>query len=143
MATGAATAGKWIEMGANAPADDVDEELDQLSALEAARCTAISRNDIESLGELLAEDYVHVHLTGKIDDKAGALAAFGRSPRICWRDGIKVRRIGDTAVIVGTQINERTEPGGSAQRTSASVTTILNRFEDGRWRFVLFHGCPA
>ena len=39
-----------------------------LAELERRRCAAIGTADVAALKQVLSDDYVHVHMTGKIDD---------------------------------------------------------------------------
>ena len=48
---------------------------EQVLAADEARYQALYRQDVAALGEMLLEDYVHVHANGKADDKASFLAS--------------------------------------------------------------------
>jgi len=47
----------------------------QVLAADEARYQALYRQDVAALGEMLLEDYVHVHANGKTDDKAAFLTS--------------------------------------------------------------------
>ena len=52
-----------------------------VAALEESRRAALAAGDIEALSDLVADDYVHVHATALIHDKAAMLAHVRKSPR--------------------------------------------------------------
>lgn len=124
----------------------MQEQFDQataksaISTLEAQRCELISQGDIAGLAELLADDYVHVHATGRADDKAATLKSFERSPRDCSRGELNIRVYGNVAVITGPQFNLMRPPGGLPEKIVLNVTTVARRGEEG-WRLVSFHAC--
>ena len=62
-------------------ADDVTE----LKKLEQERCQAISKPDLTALGNLLADDYLHVHTSAATMDKTTYLKSLGNSPRQTYR----------------------------------------------------------
>ncbi len=111
-----------------------------IRTLEARRCELISQGDIDGLSELLADDYVHVHATGRVDDKAAALKSFERLPRRCSRSELDVRVMGDVAVVVGPQINIMARGPGWPEESVLIVTTVLQRSHAG-WRLASFHAC--
>ena len=119
-----------------AHSDDV-ASLTAIRDLETRRCALISEGDLVGLAELLSDDYLHVHATGRLDGKADAIASFGRAPRRCWRRDLTVRLMGDTAVVVGPQVNLTP---GAAEEVVLMVTTVVRRSSQG-WRLVSFHGC--
>jgi hypothetical protein len=105
-------------------------DLDALLQLEARRCAAISALDEHSLRDTLAEDYVHIHATGTVDDREGFIRGVLANPRIVERGTIHVRLYGEMAVLTGEQTNHR---GGSAALCISQQ--IAARRED-IWRFV-------
>lgn len=107
----------------------MDEEA-ELLALEQTRCQAIAHGDRATLIGILSPDYVHVHATGKIDDREGHIAAVERQPRRPERGPLAVRRYGDVAVLVGEQINHAGEQTMVAVATQVAVKTAQG------WRFV-------
>lgn len=110
--------------------------------VENKRCELISTNDIDGFGNLLSEGYVHVHVTGRIDDKDAALASFKKAPRQCWRGDLSVRVFGDIAIASGPQTNRMVRDGGQCEDRTLIATTILSR-HGGEWIIVHFHACSA
>lgn len=98
--------------------------------LERRRCEAIGAVDIQSLREMLADGYVHVHATGKVDDCEGYLEGIRLRPRTTERHNVSVRLHGDTAVLVGDQVNRMQD------RTSVGVVTQVAIQREGCWFFV-------
>lgn len=122
-------------------------EADQREVLavqdvERKRCELISANDIDGFGGLLSDDYFHVHISGRIDDKKAALASFRKAPRQCWRGEISVRVFGDVAIAVGPQTNRMVRDGGAPEERTLTATAILNS-QGGEWKIVHFHACAA
>jgi mannose-6-phosphate isomerase-like protein (cupin superfamily)/ketosteroid isomerase-like protein len=111
----------------------------QILALEQTRCQAITAGDVKTLSAMLADDYVHVHGTGKIDTKAGFLANIQQNPRRTERGPLTIRLYGDTAVVTGEQLNYA--QAGTSAPVSASVTQVLRRVP-GRWVYESFQLTP-
>ena len=80
---------------------------DTLLELEDRRCAAICAADGLALQETLAEDYVHVHATGNVDDRQGFITGVLSNPRVVERGSITIRMYGDVAILIGEQINRR------------------------------------
>ena len=101
-----------------------------LRNLEQRRCEAITNGDRKALTTILSPDYVHVHATGKIDDREGFISGVEQRPRRSERGAITIRSFGDVAVLVGEQINHM---GGEV--VAAATTQVAARTDQG-WRFV-------
>lgn len=116
-------------------------DTQDLQALEAARCAAISAGDVEALKALLADDYTHVHLTGRLDDRDGHLRAVVASPRQVLRHDLTIRQYGDLAVLTGRQTNRTTAADGTVSDVHAVCQQVAVR-HSGAWRFVSVHLTP-
>ncbi len=112
----------------------------ELLALEHQRCIAIGTADVAVLEKLLADDYVHVHGTAKVDDKTGFIAGIKQRPRVTERGELTIRVYGDTAVITGEQINRMQTPQGE-RIVSNYVTQVALKTRNG-WRYVSFQLTP-
>jgi ketosteroid isomerase-like protein len=125
------------------PAAQSQHAREQIVAAEHERCDAINQGDAHKLGELLAEDYVHVHGTGKVDTKAGFIANIVEHPRRTERGELTVRVYGQVAVVTGEQYNyiPSTEPSAAPTRTTNVVTQVV-RYSNGRWQFISFQLTP-
>lgn len=113
-----------------------DTDADALRDLERRRCAAIAAADGDALRALLTPDYVHVHMTGKIDDIDGHIEAIVSRPRAAERGPLTIRLHGDAAVIVGDQTNIVGD-----QRSTAVAQQLAVR-QDGRWRFAAMQLTP-
>lgn len=104
----------------------------QIVALEQQRCDAITRGDVTLLSSVLADDYVHVHGTGRIDTKAGFVANVQQHPRRTQRGELSIRFYSDVAVVTGEQVNIT-----DGVPAAATVTQVLQR-DHGKWLFESF-----
>lgn len=81
-----------------------DTARDEILASEARRCAALTSGDLATLRDLMADDLVHIHGNGAIDDKAGYLK--GVESKYVFhrveRGDLNVRVYGDVAVVIGT-----------------------------------------
>lgn len=108
------------------------EVINQILAVEALRCDAVNRGDVEQLRRLLLSNYIHIHADGSIDDLDGHVDAVGQRPRKCERRDLIVHVFGDSAVIVGAQINTMKDKvmTGIVQQTVVCI--------EGMWKFASF-----
>lgn len=116
-------------------------DIDDLHALEAKRCAAISAGDVETLGSLLTDDYIHVHMTGLVDDRVGHLKAISARPRRTERGKVFVRVYSDLAVLTGELTNHMTDAQGQTNATRAFCHQVAIR-RDLKWRFVCVQLTP-
>lgn len=116
-------------------------DIDDLKALEAQRCAAISAGDTEALRALLTEDYVHVHMTAAVDDREGHLNAVASRPRTATRGDLTVRVYGDLAVITGELTNHMAPPGQEPRAIRAFCHEVAVR-SGGGWRFAAIQLTP-
>jgi hypothetical protein len=106
----------------------------ELLKLDQERCKAITESNWTRYSELMADDLVHIHATGRIENKTQVLEGMRASPRATYRGGeITVRVYGDTAVMVGSQFNKV----GTQQPTESAVTQVWVR-RAGKWQQVSF-----
>lgn len=80
-----------------------DMVRDQIMALEKQRCAALTSGNIEAVRELMADDLVHIHGNGTMDDKAGYLK--GVETKYVFhrveRGDLNIRVYGDVVVVIG------------------------------------------
>ena len=120
-------------------------EEDLIAALtvrERQRRDALVADDREGLAALLADDLVHVHTTGIVQDKQAMLGhAFGFLKFLeVERGPLLIRRLGpDAAVMTGpmTNIVRRRDQDGQVT-VRAFVTQVWVRREQG-WQIASFH----
>ena len=78
--------------------------MDEILALEDRRIEAMIKGDVQTLGEILADDLIYTHTTARVDTKASFIDAItsGRSKYKSFkREDVEVRRFVDTAVVTG------------------------------------------
>ncbi len=117
---------------------------DDILASETRRQRALIAKDIEALDELFDESLVHVHAPGEVHTKALLLehvATRGVYLQIT-RGELKVRVIGDVAVVTGPITNRMRAPGGGERSLSGEVTQVLRRTGSGEWTFISFQMTP-
>ena len=108
--------------------------LAELQKADEQRMKAISDGDLTAVGALLADDYVHVHNTGEVNNKSQYLAFLQTHPRKSSRapDANVITHVyGDVAVMVGPQINNADSPN-----PTAFTLTIVWRKIAGAWKQV-------
>ncbi|MES2534280.1 MAG: nuclear transport factor 2 family protein [Pseudomonadota bacterium] len=111
----------------------------EVRLLEQTRLEKLAANDFDAVGQLMSEDLVHVHGTGKVEDKTAFLASLRLLPRRTERRSLHVRVFGDVAVLTGEVVNTLTRPGQTAPESIPMMVTQVVRREAGCWRFVSFH----
>ena len=131
-----------VGAGAGTSAKAATAARAQLVALEQRRCEAIGSGDAQTLAILLDDEYVHVHGTGKIDNKAGFIANIMQHPRQTQRGELTVRLYGDIAIVTGEQFNTiQADSGKAPERTRNYVTQVLRRI-GGQWKYLSFQLTP-
>ena len=121
------------------PADSLSNNEAELQALEAARLAALAANDVEAVGQLMADDLVHIHATGVVQNKSQYLAQLADLPRLTQRTTLTVRTYGEVAVLTGQVVNTiKRAQHLPAESVSMTVTQVAYR-QSGRWMFVSFH----
>lgn len=115
-----------------------------LEQAERERCAALMDGDTDALATMLTQDLVHIHLTGKIDDKAGYLAGVrGKYQfRNVERGPLNIRIWGDSAVMVGPLKQQIVVIENGAVHDIRAVTTQTWHRIDGRWQQGTCHNAP-
>jgi ketosteroid isomerase-like protein len=108
-----------------------------LIELEQRRVAATNSADAAALGEILADDYVHIGGTGAVMDKSAYIDWVGELRREHRRTNLRIIDKGDFALIIGDLENHLHRPGGEVQVVHAVVLeTALRR--GGRWQIHSF-----
>jgi ketosteroid isomerase-like protein len=110
----------------------------EVAALEESRRAALAAGDIEALSDLVADDYVHVHATALIHDKAAMLNHVRKSPRSVAPRAPKIRVYGDFAILTGEMVNVAPASGGAEPAKTRLYATQVARKIGGRWKFISF-----
>lgn len=104
----------------------MNEEVarEEIMRLEKDRCAALRAGDVKALGTLMAEDLVHIHGNGHIDDKTAYLE--GVKAKYIFhrleRGDLNIRIYGDLAVVVGT-LNQTVSVRGIDKLNEISALT--------------------
>ncbi|MFZ0527749.1 MAG: nuclear transport factor 2 family protein [Xanthobacteraceae bacterium] len=110
----------------------------EVAALEESRRAALAAGDIEALSDLFADDYVHVHATAVVHDKAAMLNHVRKSPRTVAPRSPKIRVYGDVAILTGEMVNIAPASGAAEpSRTRLYATQVARKIGD-KWKFVSF-----
>lgn len=118
---------------------------DALQAVERRRCAAIVAGDLDTLSGLLADELVHVHTVGLVDDKPSYLSGIRDrlEVRSVERGPLHLRQFGDTVVMTGELTNtvRRRADGPDAEWLvlRSFATQVWVRAPDAGWRMVSFH----
>jgi ketosteroid isomerase-like protein len=109
---------------------------------ESERCRAVVAADLDTLATLVDADLVHVHVTGRVNNRNEYLDGIrSRSEyKSVTRKELQVRVYGDMAVMTGklTNVHRLKAQGGDWMTTNAFVTQVWQ--STGKvWRQVSFH----
>ncbi|KIY42651.1 hypothetical protein TZ03_00900 [Pseudomonas sp. 10-1B] len=120
------------------PVETIEQHI---LGLESERCRALVERDLQALAALMDDALVHVHATGKVDDKAQYLEMVAEHIDFLSveRADMRVRVNGDTAIASGRL--EQTivlRASGEQRLMRAYATQVWLRGEDG-WRQCAFH----
>ncbi|KXU30246.1 hypothetical protein A0J57_21130 [Sphingobium sp. 22B] len=109
---------------------------DIIRELENRRIAALVSTDLAALNNLLADDLVHVHGNGKIDDKEEYLQGVASKYRYhsIQRGDLNIRVFGNVAIVVG-RLSQTVSFQGDDKRIdmNAVVTQTWTRDADN-WR---------
>jgi len=113
---------------------------DELLKLERAFADAISKNDLESIGRIVADDWIIVDPNGEIVDrtrffeviKSGAL-----THDIMESEDFRVRVYGESAVVTAITSTKGKFMGQEFSTRERATDAFVKR--DGRWQCVLTH----
>lgn len=126
---------------------DPSLQLDLQRAIEAAddeRFRAKIACDWPALEQLLADELVYVHVSGRADSKAALLESL-RSRRVHYkaarRHGTTLRQVGELALMSG-RLELDFELAGDL-RTSDCVYVSVWTLREGRWQMVHWHSTPT
>ncbi|CAN5492606.1 hypothetical protein BH10PSE18_BH10PSE18_39500 [soil metagenome] len=115
-----------------------------LLAREAERCNAMKRADFARLRDILHPDLTHVHAKGQTDDYESYFRSGGTHVdyRQVDRSELKVKLLGDTALMTGRQLLVAVRKDGSGTvRIDSRVMQVWTR-DDGQWRQLAFQTTP-
>ena len=113
--------------------------------LEAERCAAMVKGDVERLKGLLHKDLIHVHAKGQVDN-FGSYFAFGgfkvNYTRL-ERSDLRVQVLGEVVLMTGRQILEATRKiGGERVRIDSQVMQVWAQGGES-WQQLAFQTTPT
>lgn len=117
----------------------------EVRAAEDRRCAALRAGDAAALAALLSDDLVHIHLNGRVDDRAGYLAGFRDlyTFRAVRRGDLTIRIYGDTAVMTGPLVQSLSvRATGQRIDVTAITTQVWLRTPQG-WVLTTCHNAPV
>jgi ketosteroid isomerase-like protein len=112
----------------------------EILRLESERCRALVQRDLQTLAALMDDALVHVHATGKVDDKEQYLEMVAKHIDFLSveRSDMRVRVFGDTAIASGRLEQAIVlRESGEERLMKAYATQVWLRGEDG-WRQCAF-----
>ena len=116
---------------------DNNDTKEMIKALDAERMGAMVAGNLETLGQILADDLSYVHTSAAVDTKASIMESIGNGnlnyQKMAARN-VKVRDYGDTAVLRGEADVEVTS-GGNDLTFSLEFTEVYVNGDAG-WQMV-------
>ena len=112
-----------------------------LHEVEAKRCRALVDADLGTVDDLLAEDLVHIHGDGRIDDKSGYIRGL-REKYVFHhmsRPGLRVWIFGNTAIMSGPLKQAFSRRGSDTRYEVEGVASQTWIKSAGHWRLVSCH----
>ncbi|RIX49575.1 MAG: nuclear transport factor 2 family protein [Rhodocyclales bacterium GT-UBC] len=110
---------------------------------EALRARCLIENDFSGLEALLSAQLIHVHASGRLDDRAGYLRFVRDVAQVLelGRGPLALRHLGDGVVLMcGRQTNRsRGRVKGDEVCTVSQVSQLWVAEGDGLWRLAVFH----
>ena len=111
--------------------------MDEIIQLENRRIEAMTKQDVQALEEILADDLSYTHSTGRLESKAEFISNLtsGRTKyQSIERDDVKVRQYGDTAVVTG-RAKFHVNANGQDIKFQVRFTDVYAK-RDGVWQMV-------
>lgn len=114
----------------------------EVRALERRWLDTYQRNDVTTMAEIVADDFILTYPNGNLQTKADLLREMramppGPSANRYHTRGVTSRSYGDTVILRGTVITEA-EVNGQTGRDVSTYTDVYVR-RDGRWQVVSSH----
>ena len=102
-----------------------DSIRDEIIRLEKERCAALTSGDVDALRDLMADDLVHIHGNGAVDDKTAYLK--GVETKYVFhrvdRGDLNIRVYADVAVVIGTLDQTVSVRGVDKMNAIKAITT--------------------
>lgn len=113
---------------------------EEILRLESERCRALVQRDLQALAALMDDALVHVHATGKVDDKEQYLEMVAKHIDFLSveRSDMRVRVFGDTAIASGRLEQAIVLRESGEERLMKAYTTQVWLRGEGGWRQCAF-----
>ena len=111
--------------------------MDEIIKLENRRIEAMTRQDVQALEGILADDLSYTHSTGRLESKSEFISSLtsGRTKyQSIERDDVKVRQYGDAAVVTGSA-KFHVNANGQDIKFQVRFTDVYAK-RDGAWQMV-------
>lgn len=113
------------------------DPVHQILAVEKAWTTAHLTGDLQTIAQLMADEYVKIQPDGSVATKVQTLATF--EPDLRWwetarGDDYDVRIYGDTAVVIGRWTAKGMNNGQPFDYAARFLSVYVRR--DGQWKMV-------
>lgn len=121
------------------PQGTLSETVGAILQLERETMGAIKNKDVEVLGKIVADDFIHRSPGGVEAGKAEFLKSVASLPLQVveiWGEELKVSVYGEVAVLTGVQ-RVMTKDADGKEEAGAGAFTDVFVWRDGRWRMVL------
>ena len=133
---------------ATGPTHDANSAVharETILALEQQRQQALLDGDIERLSNLVTDDLVHVHASGRVEDKDAYLAGVRNRFRFLsvQRPGLQVRVFGDIAIATGPLDQVLTIVATGQRHEMTSFATQVWVRQGANWRQASFQATNA
>lgn len=119
---------------------DATADRQAILAREEARAQALIAGDVERLSELMADDLVHVHASGRVENKAVYLEGVRSRFRFqsVHRPRLDVRVFGDTAIVTGPLEQRLTSIATGEKHAMQAYATQVWVRQGSTWRQASF-----
>lgn len=115
--------------------------VDELMALEQARCRALVEKDFSTIERIISKQVVHVHTRGNVDTFDSYMAYIQNVLEFLnvERRDLQVKVLGDTAIMTGGQTNTARLIGGrDVVKVESRAIQVWMKQADGGWQQVAF-----
>ena len=118
---------------------------EQILRSEARRCALLVANDLDGFADMLADDLVYVHSSGRADSKQSYVASRRASPMRFLKfehEDLRVRVCTPVTAILTGLIRHWQQPDVPRTNLFTSVW-VRDSIESEAWRFASYHACKA
>jgi ketosteroid isomerase-like protein len=114
-----------------------DPNLDEIIAVERAWVKAHRELDLETISDILSDQYRQIQADGKVIGKAELLESYRSESRhweVAESDEYEIRLLGNTALLIGRWRGKGQNRGEKFDYTARFLAVY--QLEDGQWKLV-------